>query len=200
MRARDLRRAWRRATPSSPRCGPRSARARVGAAAKIRRHQRLLRRLHARLRRRGAPQADHRARTTSRQEAGQNALGLFGARAEAVRVGRRENVLLPPAGQTGDRGKPAARRSGHHADAVSRGKGQSHPRFHPLAHRCPLGNARRQPGAQVRAKSPATGLRLAGPRRRPGQPRDPRPGDGGCAGRQIDFFLYKSEGERRTGR
>ena len=102
--------------------GPDSAGARAGAAAEIRLDQGFLRRLHSHLPGRRPQKAADRARARSGQEARQDAVGLHGAGAEAVRLGRHEDLFLHPGGQAGHRQPGAHRCRGDDPGAVSHGK------------------------------------------------------------------------------
>ncbi len=78
------------------------------------------------------------------------------------------------------------------------GKGNLTRDFTPSLADAPAGVARRAAAAlKLVPKSAPAGLRLAGARRRPGDPRPPGPGDGRRAGRHIELFLHESEGKRR---
>ena len=95
---------------------------------------------------RRAPQTDLRARPRAHQETGQDAVGLHGAREEAVRLRRRAGSIPTSPGQTGHGQRAAARRPDHGAGAVSRRQGQPDARLHAVARWQPAGLPARAAG------------------------------------------------------
>ena len=153
-------------SPFASRCGTVTRRAGAGAAAEVRRHPRFLGRFRPHLPRRRAQEAADREGAAAGQEAREDALGIPVAGREAVRVGRREALLVHPAGQAGDGRKRAAGEFGHDAGPVPRRQGQSHPRLHGVRGRGAGGRTGRQPGVEARPQDPAAGVRLARSARR----------------------------------
>ena len=103
---------------------PRRRRTRAGAAAQVRRHQGLLRRLRPQLPGRRAAQAAHRARHLLVKKPGKMRWDYTAPESKLFVSDGVKIYSYIPAGQAGDRRDGAARRSGADADAVPGRQGQ----------------------------------------------------------------------------
>ena len=166
-----------RSVDAAPHARPRRrsdrTRARRRAPAEIRRHQGFLRRLHARATRAACcASRSPSAGSLLVKKPGKMRWDYTAPGAEAVRLRRREDVLLHPAGQAGHRRRqcrPTTRPTT--PTLFLAGKGNLTRDFTPSLVDAPAGMPRRQPRAEAGAQSPPAGLRLADARRRPGEPR-----------------------------
>ncbi len=165
----------------------------------VRHDPRFLRRLRTYLYRRCSAQEADRARAHVDQEAGQDAVGILGARQEDLRLGRREDVLVPPGRQAGDRQLGAADRSGDQPGPLSGGARRSDARLHRIGRRGPCRDPGRHAGAEAGAEDSAAGLRVPDAVCRSGNADAPGPGVSRRPGRHLEFPVHEPEGKRRIG-
>src|SRR5579862_8337068 len=200
----DVRAAARGVTPrffTRPEaCRHASAGYRAVAAKEIRRHPRFLRGLRPHLPRRRLTERNIGAGQALREEAGENALGIYLARRKAVRVRRGDDVLLPAQGQAGHEAEAPAGRPAVDADDVLIRIGQPDARLHADARRGVARRRARDAGAEAGATPAAGGIRLADSRSRAADSGVARPRDLRRPGRPLEFFVLEPEGKHRTDR